>query len=168
MHPHGGGGDFTTPFHQLAIHKLDAHGVRIPDEPEVVVVGDGSTTLTALPSMRWVERYTVVSNLESISRMLSRRERTIANYIAWELHAAVCWDFMNSRLLIDKGEVTSDRLQKILSNFIRKFVLCPFCNLGETAMNIDYFRANVFLSCANCGANYSIMDATKLLTQCID
>jgi hypothetical protein len=161
---------FPTP--QLAVHKLDAHGGRI-EEPEVIVItGDGATatttTLANITSTHGDERYTVVTNLASVARTLYRPVRTIANYIGWELRLPVCWDFINNRLIIDKGDVTVDRLHKALTNYVRKFVLCPFCNLPDTNMNIEYFRANAFLQCFNCEIDYSIMDATKVLAQCID
>jgi translation initiation factor 2 beta subunit (eIF-2beta)/eIF-5 len=97
---------------------------------------------------------------------LERKVRYIANYFGQELKCAICWDFINRRLIIDNGHVTEERLQIALANFIRKFVACAHCDGARTELRVDHHRSNVFIECRECFSQYSLLNQTQSIISC--
>ncbi len=105
---------------------------------------------------------TAIVNIDAVGRELVRRPKYITAYLGHELQTRAVYDVLNKRALID-GEQDEVKLDYALANFIRKFVICTYCNCSDTYMNVDPHRANVFMNCMSCGASYSLMNQTRIL-----
>lgn len=151
---------YETPL--LLVRRLDSGGGLIDPSATSFDRTHGSTCGSSNPHP--AARYTTVENLATIASILERKVRYIANYFGQELKCAVCWDFINRRLIIDNGHVTEERLQIALANFIRKFVACALCDGARTELRVDHYRANVFVECRECFSQYSLLDQTLSLT----
>jgi translation initiation factor 2 beta subunit (eIF-2beta)/eIF-5 len=153
---------YETPL--LLVRRLDDRGFLVEQKATSFDRTRAASCGSSPPNPS--AHYTAVENLATLAHILDRKVRHIANYFGQELKLAVCWDFTNRRLIIDDGQLTEERLQIVLANFIRKFVACALCDATRTDLRIDPYRANVFVECRECFSQYSLLNQTLNLTSC--
>jgi len=91
---------------------------------------------------------TVVVNMVEIARALKRPPIYPTKYFGCELGAQIQVDIKNQRYIVN-GSHTAERLQELLSGFIKKYVLCNACSNPET--NLQVKKQNILATCSACG-----------------
>ena len=91
---------------------------------------------------------TSLSNIFEISDAIARPVILIMKFFAQELGTQSKWRPDSNRGIIN-GKHSNESLQKLLFNFIRKYVLCPSCNNPETLMLVK--KNSIKLKCRACG-----------------
>ncbi len=104
---------------------------------------------------------TVLLNLHIISDQLDRPLEILIKYFGIELSAACRQDSTEKTHVIINGSYTAEQLTHTMNTFIDQFVLCPICNLPETALGIK--KETVRHKCKSCGAKEVIPDNHKLV-----
>lgn len=82
-------------------------------------------------------------------------------FFGCELGAQTNFDLKNDRYIVN-GEHDANKLQEILDNFIKKFVLCPACENPETTLTVR--RQAIYSKCKACGHAFVIDPKHKIST----
>ena len=90
---------------------------------------------------------TVINNLDEISKSLNRTKKSILKFMQYHLKSA-CQFGKNSI----SGEYSSDKLQSVLQEYIKKYILCPVCGNPETIWH------KTDMICQACGKKSSFKD----------
>jgi translation initiation factor 2 beta subunit (eIF-2beta)/eIF-5 len=104
-------------------------------------------------------RKTVLTNISKVGFHLNREGSEISKFFGYQLGIPATYSAETNRYIV-KGMHTSHDLQKLLSRYIEKFVLCESCRLPET-----YYRTKVGVllqDCGACGAVHSVDMTHKL------
>lgn len=91
---------------------------------------------------------TVVVNMVEVSKALSRPPTYITKFFGCELGAQTSWT--NDRYIVN-GSHDASKLQDLLDNFIKKFVLCPECENPETELLVSSKKGTISQGCKACG-----------------
>jgi translation initiation factor 5 len=105
---------------------------------------------------------TVVPNMANVAEHLKVPPTYPTKYFGLELGAQSKWDTTNDRAIIN-GKFEYPEFEKLLNDFIKKFVCCYRCHLPECSMSIDKHE-NVKLECKACGHISTIPPQEKMLT----
>jgi len=106
---------------------------------------------------------TVIVNMTEVAKALSRPPTYPTKFFGCELGAQTQFDSKNDRYIVN-GSHTDDRLQSLLDDFIKKFVLCPSCANPETNLVVSAKRGTISQRCIACGYNGSVDMRHKLTT----
>ena len=127
-----------------------------------------------------------IVNMSDIATALNRPPDIVTKYFGVELGAQSRWEADADKCTVNGSFATPD-LQRLLNTFIDKcdggagggggagcrvtpaprparFVLCPKCQLPETALSVSVRRGLIFHKCAACGAKEVADMAHKLTT----
>lgn len=104
---------------------------------------------------------TVVVNLESVAKSLSRPPAHLIKYFGFELGAQANAKPSDDRWIIN-GSHEASKLQDFLDGFIAKFVLCKKCKNPETDVSIK--GEVITLDCKACGQRSDVDPRLKLST----
>ncbi|KAJ5770556.1 uncharacterized protein N7511_002607 [Penicillium nucicola] len=130
--------DVTDPFYRYKMEKLMAK-----------VEGKGNGIKT------------VVVNLDSVAKSLSRPPAYLIKYFGFELGAQANAKPTDERWIIN-GSHDAPKLQDYLDGFISKFVLCKKCKNPETDVSIK--DEKITLDCKACGQRSDVDPRLKLST----
>jgi len=130
--------DVTDPFYRYKMEKLHAK-----------VEGKGNGIKT------------VVVNLDSVAKSLSRPPAYLIKYFGFELGAQANAKPTDERWIIN-GSHDAPKLQDYLDGFISKFVLCKKCKNPETDVSIK--DEKITLDCKACGQRSDVDPRLKLST----
>ncbi|KAJ5990641.1 hypothetical protein N7499_011189 [Penicillium canescens] len=130
--------DVTDPFYRYKMEKLQAK-----------VEGKGNGIKT------------VVVNLDSVAKSLSRPPAYLIKYFGFELGAQANAKPTDERWIIN-GSHDAPKLQDYLDGFISKFVLCKKCKNPETDVSIK--DEKITLDCKACGQRSDVDPRLKLST----
>ena len=108
---------------------------------------------------------TVIPNIQEVAKALHRRSDYITKYFGFELGSQT---IVGDRDIVN-GSHEAARLQTILSQFIKKFVLCSKCDNPETDIIIEGTKKKqlIFLTCVACGHKDIVDMSHKLVTYII-
>uniref|UniRef100_A0A7E4VVD1 Eukaryotic translation initiation factor 5 n=1 Tax=Panagrellus redivivus TaxID=6233 RepID=A0A7E4VVD1_PANRE len=104
---------------------------------------------------------TVIANMTDIAKALGRPPTYPTKFFGCELGAQTHFDLKNERYIVN-GEHDANKLQDLLDNFIKKFVLCTNCENPETGFTIK--RGTIHSKCKACGHSFIIDPKHKLST----
>ena len=93
---------------------------------------------------------TLISNATEVSKSLNRPIPYIIKYMGYTLGTQTQCDFRNQRFSIN-GLHQSKDLQRIMTSFIDKYVLCSKCGNPETEFTIK--KNKVLQTCKACGSH---------------
>ena len=130
--------DVTDPFYRYKMEKLQSK-----------IEGKGNGIKT------------VIVNLDSVARSLSRPPAYLIKYFGFELGAQANAKPTDERWIIN-GAHDAPKLQDYLDGFISKFVLCKKCKNPETDVNIK--DEKITLDCKACGQRSDVDPRLKLST----
>jgi len=102
---------------------------------------------------------TVITNMSAVARALGRPPSYPTKYFGCELGAQVT---MANDIYVVNGAHDVEKLQSLLYNFIRKFVLCNKCNNPETTLSL--VKDGIRQKCIACGYDTTIPKAVHKLT----
>eukprot|EP00835_Amoeboradix_gromovi_P003641 NODE_249_length_12946_cov_0.357438.p4 type:complete len:374 gc:universal NODE_249_length_12946_cov_0.357438:6853-5732(-) len=108
---------------------------------------------------------TVIPNIQDVARALHRRSDYITKYFGFELGSQT---IVGDRDIVN-GAHDAARLQSILSNFIKKFVLCQKCDNPETDLIVEGSKKRqvIYQVCVACGHKEAVDMTHKLTTYII-
>lgn len=104
---------------------------------------------------------TVIANMTDIAKALGRPPTYPTKFFGCELGAQTHFDLKNERYIVN-GEHDANKLQDLLDNFIKKFVLCSNCENPETGFTVK--RGTIHSKCKACGHSFTIDPKHKLST----
>ena len=90
---------------------------------------------------------TYVKNFSQVLKLIHRSEKDISKFITKELATAAT--ISEGRLVLN-GRFTQDQVQKMLTNYINTYVLCPECGRPDTKFVEQ--QGVKMLKCEACGA----------------
>lgn len=93
---------------------------------------------------------TVIINMTGVAKALSRPPSYPTKFFGCELGAQTQFDAKNDRYIVN-GFHTNEKLQTLLDDFIKKFVLCPECSNPETNLVVQVKRGTIQQRCIACG-----------------
>ncbi|UJR19577.1 hypothetical protein I4U23_022712 [Adineta vaga] len=99
---------------------------------------------------------TILVNISGVAKDLHRSPLYLTKYFAFELSTSMRFD-EKSNLYTLNGDYHRNKLQDLLDNFIRQFVLCRFCENPETDLNRDEKNSDkIHQRCYACGNTSAI------------
>ncbi|KAJ9451702.1 Eukaryotic translation initiation factor 5 [Diplonema papillatum] len=101
---------------------------------------------------------TVLPNVEEVAKRLNRDPAYPMKHLGNSLGVA---SKLEDAKWILMGEHNKDTLQKVLFEYVLKFVLCKNCGNPETDTHVDK-KKNITLCCAACGAITDVSPNEKL------
>ena len=105
------------------------------------------------------KKHTTIDNISKISRSLNRPNFYLEKWFALELSTHCN---LESDALVIKGKHNFDRLQKILTSFIKQFVLCSKCDNPETELTVKS-KEKMVQSCVACGYSRTLQSCQNKL-----
>ncbi|XP_071512104.1 eukaryotic translation initiation factor 5-like [Diadema antillarum] len=91
---------------------------------------------------------TVITNMVEIGKSLSRPPTYPTKFFGCELGAQTQFDFKNNRFIVN-GSHDASKLQDLLDDFIKAYVLCPACDNPETLLVVK--KGAIGQRCIACG-----------------
>lgn len=91
---------------------------------------------------------TVIINMVEIGKSLCRPPTYPTKFFGCELGAQTQFDFKNNRFIVN-GSHDANKLQDLLDDFIKKYVLCSECDNPETILIVK--KGNIGQRCRACG-----------------
>eukprot|EP01139_Manchomonas_bermudensis_P014419 Amastigsp_a508472_1412.p2 type:complete len:453 gc:universal Amastigsp_a508472_1412:259-1617(+) len=107
---------------------------------------------------------TRISNLPDIARALKCRADYPLKFFGFELGAQSKWNEKEQACIVNGAHQAPD-LQRLLGEFINKFVLCPRCALPETDLEVK--KGCVYANCSACGFYGALVTKHKLASYII-
>lgn len=104
---------------------------------------------------------TVIVNMVEVAKALHRPAEYPTKYFGCELGAQTQFDVKNERYIVN-GSHDSSKLQDLLDDFIKRFVLCQECDNPET--NLVIKKGMITQRCMACGHTGNIDMCHKLTT----
>lgn len=104
---------------------------------------------------------TVITNMSEVAQALHRHPKYTTKFFGCELGAQTKYDDETDRSVVN-GAHDNRTIQDLLFKFIELFVLCPNCNLPETALKAR--RGVIYHKCNACGEKSSVDMSHKLCT----
>lgn len=104
---------------------------------------------------------TVIVNMVDVAKALHRPAEYPTKYFGCELGAQTQFDVKNERYIVN-GSHDSKKLQDLLDDFIKRFVLCQGCDNPET--NLIVKKNMITQRCIACGHTGNIDMCHKLTT----
>jgi len=93
---------------------------------------------------------TVIENMTAIAKALAIPPEYPTRFFGYELGSQATYeDSADRTCTIIKGKHTVQDLDRILEEFIKKFILCPKCKLPETKISVK--KEQVRIDCRGCG-----------------
>jgi len=93
---------------------------------------------------------TVVENMTAIAKALEIPPEYPTRFFGYELGAQATYeDSADRTCTIIKGKHTVQDLDRLLEEFIKKFILCPKCKLPETKISVK--KEQLRIDCRGCG-----------------
>lgn len=87
---------------------------------------------------------TIITNMKNVAKAIDCPPLTILKYFGSKIGSQATFDSKNDKFYL-RGVHSKTKLQDLLNDFIRKYVLCAQCNNPETS-----FKGNS-LTCTACG-----------------
>lgn len=106
---------------------------------------------------------TVIVNMVEIAKALDRPPTYPTKFFGCELGAQTQFDIKNERFIVN-GSHEGSKLQDLLDNFIKKFVLCHECGNPETKLMVSQKKQTIGQQCAACGHVAQVDMRHKLTT----
>jgi len=106
---------------------------------------------------------TVLPNMPEIAKALGRPPTYCTKYFGCELGAQTQFDIKNDRYVVN-GSHEASKLQDLLHDFIKKFVLCEVCGNPETVLKVRAKAAMISSTCKACGHNFNLDMRHKVTT----
>jgi len=104
---------------------------------------------------------TVVENMTAIAKALEIPPEYPTRFFGYELGAQATYeDSADRTCAIVKGKHTVQDLDRLLEDFIKKFILCPKCKLPETKISVK--KGQVRIDCRGCGHTGPLATGHKL------
>lgn len=97
---------------------------------------------------------TIIKNFKAVCEKLRRDPKILLKFLTKEL--AVPGEIQGERLVLQR-KVLADVLDKKLSEFIAKFVMCKECARPDTTLQ-ESGRGIMILICESCGARRTIKE----------
>ncbi|WAR20256.1 IF5-like protein [Mya arenaria] len=97
-----------------------------------------------------------------VAKALSRPPTYPTKYFGCELGAQTQFDLKNDRFIVN-GSHDANKLQGLLDNFIKRFVLCDECSNPETILSASQKNQTIKARCIACG-HQSMVDMRHKLT----
>lgn len=94
---------------------------------------------------------TVFLNFEKICKKLKREREHLVFYISSEL-GTTC-SIQDSGALVLKGKFQPKGIEKVLTNYIKEYILCGSCKSSNTILKKDINSRLLFLQCNHCEAS---------------
>jgi len=93
---------------------------------------------------------TVIENMTAIAKALEIPPEYPTRFFGYELGSQATYEDSTDRTCtIIKGKHTLQDLDRLLEEFIKKFILCPKCKLPETKISVK--KGQVRIDCRGCG-----------------
>lgn len=105
---------------------------------------------------------TVLVNLQEMSEAMKVPLEYPLKYFGSELGAQSKWDAKNEKAIVN-GQLDMTTVMQLLTDFIKKFVLCERCHLPETTIHINKHE-NIDLKCQACGHVTQVDPQEKICT----
>lgn len=105
-------------------------------------------------SVKHSVNFTEIENLTTIAKQLNRTDELLLKYLQVTLATQ---GNLSKRTL--RGTFTVNQLEKLVKDFIKKYVLCGTCQNPETTIN--YKKGQ--LTCASCGAKTPVQIDGKII-----
>lgn len=99
-----------------------------------------------IPKIEHKNRKTKITNLSEIANAIKRNPDYISKYFGCEL--STVYKYKNDECIIN-GNHSRQVLDKILDDFINKWVLCSNCELPETDLLVR--KNKIYFDCKACG-----------------
>ena len=109
---------------------------------------------------------TVIPNLVDVAKALDRSAMYICKYLGVELGTQTTMNVAND-LYIVNGKLDATRLQDLLDDFIKKFVLCQQCSNPETKLRVTSKKL-IESKCIACGHRCHLPMTHKLTTYIVN
>jgi translation initiation factor 5 len=85
---------------------------------------------------------TVIVNMVEVAKAIGRPATYPTKFFGCELGAQTQFDFKNERFIVN-GSHDASKLQDLLDGFIRKYVLCPYCDNPETELLVNAKKSTI-------------------------
>ncbi|KAH9257256.1 hypothetical protein BASA81_004413 [Batrachochytrium salamandrivorans] len=112
---------------------------------------------------------TVIVNCREVAASLKRPTEQLTKFIGLQMGASSRIDHDKS---IVNGAIETQELQKLVTLYIEKFVLCPKCGNPETVQKLNSVAGSskksqglVVLKCKACGETTEVDNSHRLITQ---
>ena len=102
---------------------------------------------------------TVIVNLDEISKSLNRQSTHLLRHLSHSLCTQSSFDKKNMTYKLN-GHHEEATIQRVIFEFVRRFILCSTCNNPETEFVID---CRLYMQCKACGNKNIIRGADKLI-----
>lgn len=89
---------------------------------------------------------TYILNLEDIAKAINRTSQELLKYFGIALNSQT-----NMKFVCLNGVHTDQRLQELIHNYIRKYVLCSKCQNPETKIRYSNTSKKIKIGCIACG-----------------
>lgn len=90
---------------------------------------------------------TVILNMDDIASSLKCESSYLTKFFGMELGTVSMWD-NKRKISIVNGKHDKLVLHNIISDFIKRFILCPQCNLPETILKVK--KSCLYAKCSAC------------------
>jgi translation initiation factor 5 len=100
---------------------------------------------------------TILANLEIVAKDLFREAKDLLKYFGIE---SATHSFEKNNQYRLKGTFTTEKLEKLLENYIENYVLCKECTRPDTFLCSDN-KKNLYLACTACGAHKKLDNLNK-------
>lgn len=103
---------------------------------------------------------TIFTNVNDVSKSLNRNTEYVIKWFGYELGSQSTYNKETKIYSINGCHDDLNKLQTILNQFIKKYVLCPNCKLPETYLKV--INNNIESNCNACGAVKILNDNHKI------
>ena len=104
---------------------------------------------------------TILINIVSIAKALDRPVLYLIKFFCYDLGTQFKLD-KNNKLYMLNGVQDSEKLEKLIFDFIRDYILCRHCNNPETIFKIKINKRIIKCLCIACGNFFEINESNKL------
>lgn len=93
--------------------------------------------------------HSCISNMDEVSKALHATPRDVTKYLQLRLSCPARYDRKHG-LTVISGRPQAARLEDVVSQFARTFVLCAACHKPEIELSVEQCK-RVVVCCASCG-----------------
>ena len=140
---------FDDEYEELLKRAFEGKVTRVRGEKEKIMVEPPLV-------MRAGTKRTAFVNISSVCHSITRKPWHLARYLTSELGTTGNFDARGHFVL--RGVFNNLKIQNVVSNYVKEYVICPSCRLIDTRLVKK--EKILFLSCNNCFTQQSVSEVS--------